>query len=104
MRLTRQEQETIVNFNQAEDTAYVYTCSTSWMQHLEKTLGLKPTALHGQYAREYEFPKAWIRKPRKPRQLSEAQKEKLRQRLSQRPILRRETPTAVGETRDGDVE
>jgi hypothetical protein len=103
VRLTKQEQETIIVFNQADDTASVYTCSKSWMQHIEKTLGLKPTALHG-HAREYEVPKAWIRKPRKPRQLSESQKQKLRQRLSQRSILRRETPTAVGETRDGDVE
>ena len=97
-RLTKQEQETIVNFNAAEDTAYIYTCSQSWMTHLEKKLGLEPTATHGTYAREYECPKAWLRKPQRPRQLSESQKQKLRQRLSQKPNLTRNVPTAVGQT------
>jgi len=31
MRLSRYEQETIINFNQAEDVAYIYTCSKAWM-------------------------------------------------------------------------
>ena len=97
MRLTKQEQETIIVFNQADETASVYTCSKSWMQHMEKTLGLTPINELGRYAREYECPKAWIRKPRKPRQLSETHKQKLRQRLSQTPILRRKAPTAVRE-------
>jgi len=86
MRLSRQEQETIINFNQAEDTAYIYTCSKSWMRHLENRLGLKPTKIHS-HAREYECPKAWIRKPQKSRKLSEEQKVKLAQRLLQKPVL-----------------
>jgi len=96
MRLTQQEQETIINFNEAEDTAYIYTCSKPWMRHLENVLDLKPTEKHS-YAREYECPKAWIRKPQKPRKLSEEQKQKLRLRLVQKSILSSETPCAVGE-------
>ena len=86
MRLSKQEQETIVNFNQAEDTAYIYTCSKIWIKHFEKVLKLKPTTIHS-YGREYECPKAWIRKPRKTRQLSESHMQKLRQGLSKKPVL-----------------
>ena len=61
-------------------------------------LGLKPTELFGNYAKGYECPKAWIRKPRKTRQLSKEQKDKLKQRLSQKSILSEVTPCAVGES------
>ncbi|HEY33145.1 MAG TPA: hypothetical protein G4O10_08585 [Dehalococcoidia bacterium] len=97
-RLLKTEQETIINYNNAEDTAYIYTCSVSLMQHLEKKPGLQPTATHGRYAREYECPKSWIKKPRKPRQLSEVQKEKLRLRFVEKSILRRKLPSAVGDS------
>ena len=99
MRLAKYEQETIINFNQVEDIAYIYTCSKSWMRHMEKVLKLKPIKIHS-YAREYECPKAWIRKPRKTRQLSESQKKKLSKRLSQKSILSGVTPCAVGEIDD----
>ena len=81
MRLSKREQETIINFNQAEDIAYIYTCSKAWIAHMENKLGLKPTKIQS-YAREYVCPKTWLRKPQKPRQLSEQHKHKLRQRLS----------------------
>ena len=86
MKLSKQEQETIINFNQGEGTAYIYTCSKAWIRHFEKVLNLKPTAIHS-YAKEYECPKAWIRKPRKTKKLSESHKQKLRQGLSKKPVL-----------------
>ena len=86
MRLSRYEQETIINFNQGEDVVYIYTCSKAWVQHLEKRLGLRPTQIN-YYAREYQCPKSWIRKPQKPRKLSEEQRHKLSQRLHQKPVL-----------------
>jgi len=94
MGLSRYEQETIINFNQAEDVAYIYTCSKSWMKHLEK-LGLKGNQINP-YAREYECPKSWIKKPQKPRQLSKEQKHKLSQRLHQKPVLSEVMPYTVG--------
>jgi hypothetical protein len=103
MKLSRQEQETIINFNEAEDTAYIYTCNKPYMRHMEKVLGLKPVKIHGSYAREYECPKAWIKKPRIPRQLSQEQKHKLIRRLPQKSILTAETPCAVGELGGKDV-
>ena len=98
MRLTKQEQETIINFNQAEGVAYIYTCSKSWIRHMEKVLGLKPTTIYNPCRRAYECPKAWIKKPRKPRQMSETQKQELRLRLVQKSILSQKMPCAVGET------
>jgi hypothetical protein len=97
MRLSKYELETIINFNQAEDTAYIYTCSISWMNHMEKVLGVKPTKKYS-YAREYECPKTWIKKPRKPRILSENQRQKLVERMSQITNLSEKTPYTVGKT------
>ena len=86
MKLTKYEQETIINYNQGEDVAYIYTCSKALMRHLEKVLNLEPTAIYS-YGREYECPKEWIRRPRKTKKLSESHKQKLRQVLSQKSIL-----------------
>ncbi|MFC1967852.1 hypothetical protein ACFLVX_00465 [Chloroflexota bacterium] len=95
MRLSKQEKETIFNFNQAEDTASIYTFSKEWMRYMETVLGWKPTTVRP-YAREYEFPKSWIRKPQKPRRLTEAQKLMLTKRLVLKPILDEKTPYVVG--------
>ena len=40
--LTSYEQETIINFNKAEDTAHIFTYEKAWQKHLEGKLGLKP--------------------------------------------------------------
>ena len=97
MRLSKQEQETIINFNQAENIAYIYTCSRSWMNHLENKLGLKPVRVES-YARDYECPKAWIRKPLKPKKLSEEQRQKISKRLQKESILSEVSPCGVGES------
>jgi hypothetical protein len=68
-----EEQETIVNFNEAEDMAVIYTHSHKWMRHLEDELGMQPIRDYGE-AREYEIPKKWLRLPQKPRTASPAQK------------------------------
>ena len=92
MRLTKQEKETIINFNEGDDIAYIYTCSKSWINHLEKKLGLRSTTIYS-YAREYECPKSWVIKPRKPKKLSQEQRQELSQRLLKKSILSKETPT-----------
>ena len=98
MRLTKYEQETIINFNEDEDICYIFTYNRSWQQHLEKKLELKPTSNNGYGGRGYELPKRLIRKPQKPRQLSDKQKQELRQRLPQKSILSEKMPCAVGES------
>ncbi len=52
MKLSEYEQETISNFNQGEETAYINTCSKAWACHMEKILGFKPTKIHCFHARE----------------------------------------------------
>ena len=80
-RLTNYEKETIINFNEAETTAYIFTYNKAWIAHLEKVLGLKPTSNNGFGGREYELPKKLISKPRRPRKLTPEQKQRLTARL-----------------------
>ena len=51
--LTNYEQETIINFNKAEEVAYIFTYEKSGQRHLEKKLGLKPLWDSGFGGREY---------------------------------------------------
>jgi len=79
--LSAYEQETIINFNKAEDVASIFTCERSWQKHLEGKLGLKPVMDNGFGGKEYELPKSRIKPPRAPRRLSDSAKKKLAQRL-----------------------
>lgn len=92
MRLTAVERETIVNFNQAEDTAYIYTCDPKWWRHFDR-LGIKPIqvqkgATGAVYARDYEVSKKWVKPPKPPKRLSltDEQRKAIAQRL--RPTAR----------------
>ena len=81
--LSRYEQETIINFNKAEDTAYIFTYEKTWQRHLEKRLGLKPTMDNGFGGKEYVIDKRRIRPPRAPFNLSAETRAKLANRLHQ---------------------
>lgn len=65
--LQAHEKETIINFDKGSGAASLFTYERSWQTHCEKVLGLKPTLENGYGGREYEFPKEWLRKPRKTR-------------------------------------
>ena len=80
-RLSAYEQETIILFNKAEDTATIFTYEKTWQKHLAGKLGLKPIMDNGFGGREYELPKSRIKPPRAPRRLSDSAKKKLTQRL-----------------------
>ena len=82
-RLSNYEQETIINFNKAEDIALIFTYEKTWQQHLEKRLGLKPTIDNGFGGKEYEIDKKRIRPPRAPVRLSAEARAKLANRLHQ---------------------
>jgi len=86
MKLRKVEQETIINFNQQDKVANVYTCSKTWMRHMENKLKLKPIKVYS-HAREYECPKEWIRKPQKQRRMSDSQKKNLSHRFTPQSIL-----------------
>ena len=35
-KLTNYEKETIINFNDDEDTASIYTCNSAWIRQMDK--------------------------------------------------------------------
>ena len=80
--LTAYEKETIINFNEADELADIYTHSKKWQKHLEQKLGLKPTAVNSQGGKSYEIDKKRIRPPRALNQLSEEARAKLVERLT----------------------
>lgn len=84
LSLTKYEQETIINYNQEEKTASVYTCDMALIRRLDK-LCQNYTEITvskgGIQSKEYTFPKRWI-KIRAPRQLSDEQRGKLAERAS----------------------
>jgi len=79
--LATYEQETIINFNKAEDIASIFTYEKTWQKHLEGKLGLKLVTDNGFGGKEYELPKSRIKSPRAPRRLSDSAKKKLAERL-----------------------
>lgn len=81
MPLNNFEQETIINFNQGEDTAHIFTYSEVWQRHLENKLGLKPVRVNSFGGKDYELPKRFIRLPRFPRPWSPEEKAKRGARL-----------------------
>ena len=80
--LTNYERETIINFNEGEDSASVYTHNKALRRKLEQLAQERPEECrlvkvsHGDQAVEYYIPKAWL-KVRPTRQLSTAQRQAL---------------------------
>lgn len=67
MRLTNYERETIINFNEGEDTASVYTHNSTLRRRLEQLAQERPEecrlvkTCHDGQAVEYYIPKKWLR-------------------------------------------
>ena len=79
VKLMRVEKETIVNFNEGEAMVNVFSYNKQWQRRM-KEMGVKPIRTEGQ-AKEYEFPKKWLRLPVKPRQLTTDERERRRKSL-----------------------
>ncbi len=83
--LTKYEMETVVNYNAAEQMATVYTREKSVMRRLDRLVAdypdiyklLKQTDID----KTYSMPKSYVNY-RKPRMLSDKQREQARQRMS----------------------
>lgn len=80
MNLSRYEQETIINFNEEESTASVYTHNRTLRRKLDKLAADRPNdcklyrvSHDGQAAAEFYVPKWWI-KVSPPRTVSDAQR------------------------------
>ena len=97
-KLTSYEQETIINFNKAEDIAYIFTYEKTWQKHLEGKLGLKPVMDNGSGGKEYEIPKTRIKPPRAPRKLSDSAKKRLAERLHGNRVLSVQNLVPVGKS------
>ena len=95
-KLTNYEQETIINFNRAEDIAHIFTYEKTWQKHLEGKLGLKPVMDNGFGGKEYHLSKNRIKPPRAPRRLSSSAKKKLAERLSRKRVLSAQNLVPVG--------
>lgn len=84
MNLTREKQETIINFNAADQTGTAYTRDKSVMRRLDALVIDFPDhyRLIGEtdIDKTYEMPKSFV-SYRKPRQLSEEQKNHMRERI-----------------------
>ncbi len=84
MKLSRYEQETIINYNAGEKTAWIYTRDPAVIRKLDTLVIEHPDTFkcvgETDIDKAYEMPKTAITY-RKPRKLSEAQKEAARERL-----------------------
>ena len=84
MKLSRYEQETIVNYNAGEQTAILYTRDKAVMRKLDTLVAKFPDiySLIGQdeVSKTYSFPKSYV-SYRKPRTVSTEQRERARQMM-----------------------
>lgn len=84
MKLSRYEQETIVNYNAGEQTATLYTRDKAVMRKLDTLVADFPDTykLTGQdgISKTYSFPKSYV-SYRKPRKLDREQRELARERM-----------------------
>lgn len=107
-KLTRYEQETIINFNEGEETMSVYTHNRALRRKLEQLAQDRPEecrlyrVTHWNEAVEYYVPKSWVH-IYPPRQISEEQRAAMAARLK-KANLRRDTPTAQGVEEGPDAE
>jgi len=93
MKLSRYEQETIINFNAEEKNATLYTRDRKVMKRIDELVCRYPDVYHldsqTEIDKTYSFSKSCI-KYRKQRALSEAQREQKRERIKH---LKRPTTT-----------
>ena len=84
MKLTRYEQETVINFNAEEPDAMVYTRDKAVMRKLDALVTEFPDVFQciaeTDIDKTYEMPKSVVTY-RKPRKISEEQREAARERI-----------------------
>lgn len=77
--MSRYEQETIINYNQEEDLAEVYTCDKSLQRRLAQ-LAISNSCVQlireDEHSQTYKFPKKWV-KVKMSRQLSDEKRSEL---------------------------
>ena len=88
MQLSRLEQETIINFNEEEKTANIYTHNKSLISRLEKLCADRPDECIPGYnqnaprGRSFDVPKKWVKvSPPIKRQLTDEQRAELSHKM-----------------------
>jgi hypothetical protein len=71
----RHERETIINFNEEESVASIWTASDTVYRRLLKRLGREYLAVDGERHAEFRFPVSFIQLPRPKKQPTEAQRQ-----------------------------
>ena len=85
--MTKYEKETIINFNEEECIASLYTCTKHVMSKMDKLCKCYPNDFkltkQDSDSKTYEFDKRFItiRSPRKKKKLNEREKKELSKRL-----------------------
>lgn len=101
-RLTRYEQETIINFNAENDTATLYTADPVQMRKLDKCVEQNPTQFKvidtqtcqgDVISKTYEFPKKFVtvRKKETVRTMTEEQRKAASERMRKIGSLNRKS-------------
>lgn len=84
MKLSRYEQETIINYNAGERTAIVYTRDRAVMRKLDTLVADFPSVYNlmeqDEVSKTYSFPKSYVSYCR-PRKLSEEQRKQAQERI-----------------------
>ena len=84
MRLSRYEQETVINFNAGEKMATVYTADPAVIRNLDSLVIEYPDTFkrikEDDISKTYEMPKSAVTY-RKPRRMSEEQREAAKKRM-----------------------
>ncbi len=87
MKLSRYEQESILNYNAGEQTATLYTRDKAVMRKLDTLVADFPDTYklkrQDEVSKTYSFPKSYI-SYRKPRAVSTEQRERARQMMIKR--------------------
>lgn len=83
VRLSAEEKETIITFDETSEPATIFTYNSAWQKHLEKSLVLKPTENNGYGGKTYIIDKKRIKPPRTTKKLTAEAKERLATRLAE---------------------
>ena len=93
MRIPREEQETIINFNAKNKIATIYTRDTTFMKQMDRLVSEYPDTFRcrsvSEVDRVYEVPATSVTF-RKPRRMSEEQRKAAKERLKSnvKPIIK----------------
>ena len=84
MKLTAEERETIINYDESTDTACVFTCNTALRNRIKKYMTEHPDEVtmvdDDDCSSDFKLPKKWI-KVRPPKQMSEEAKKAAAERM-----------------------